>query len=140
MEKRKQEMQEAENEEEVKLRQDEFKQHPLFSKLKLYAEELKDYIEEKRKVQQQRLLELQKEQEKKESHSLYPDIKGGNIFCTQKIINNNSNLRTPTVVQPPVIPPKPIVKVEVIDEKLLDKEESKDDMIDENDESKKKKA
>jgi hypothetical protein len=52
MEKRKQEMQEAENEEEVKLRFDEYKSHPLFSKLSLYAEELRDYIEEKRKVYQ----------------------------------------------------------------------------------------
>jgi hypothetical protein len=51
MEKRKQEMQEAENEEEVKARQDEYKTHPLFSKLALYSEELKDYIEEKRKAQ-----------------------------------------------------------------------------------------
>ena len=93
MERRTQEMQEAENEEEVKLRQDEYKQHPLYSKLQLYAEELKDYIEEKRKIQQQKLLELQKEQEKKEMYAGYPDIKGGNIFATQKIINNNSNFK-----------------------------------------------
>ncbi len=50
MEKRKEEMQEAENEEEVKIRQDEFKQHPLFSKLIIYSDELRDYIEEKRKL------------------------------------------------------------------------------------------
>ena len=42
-------MQEAENEEEVKLRADEFKQHPLFPRLLIYSEELKDYIEERKK-------------------------------------------------------------------------------------------
>ncbi len=46
---RRQEMQDLENEEEVKLRHDEYKQHPLFSRLQLYSEELKDFIEEKRK-------------------------------------------------------------------------------------------
>jgi predicted SpoU family rRNA methylase len=44
-------LQDLENEEEVKLRADEFKQHPLFAHLSLYTEELKDYIEEKRKKQ-----------------------------------------------------------------------------------------
>lgn len=53
--KRQEEMQEAENEEEVKLRADEYKSHPLFSRLLLYSEELKDYIEEKKK---QHLLKL----------------------------------------------------------------------------------
>lgn len=43
-------MQEAENEEEVKLRHDEYKAHPLFTKLSKYALELKDYIDEKRKI------------------------------------------------------------------------------------------
>lgn len=57
MEKRKEELQEAENEEEVKIRQDEYKSHPLFAKLKLYAEELKDYIEEKQKIKLQRQLD-----------------------------------------------------------------------------------
>lgn len=57
-------MQEAENEEEVKLRADEYKNHPLFSLLQLYTEELKDYIEEKRKKQAE--LQLQREQEKKD--------------------------------------------------------------------------
>ena len=96
MEKRKLEMQEAENEEEVKLRQDEYRSHPLFGKMQTYAEELKEYIEEKRRVQQLRQAEMQKEQERKEQQvifSVYPDIKGGNIFQTQKVLNNNSNLK-----------------------------------------------
>jgi hypothetical protein len=42
-------MQDLENEEEVKLRADEYKSHPLFSRLQLYTDELKDFIEEKRK-------------------------------------------------------------------------------------------
>jgi hypothetical protein len=50
MEKRKLELDEAENEEEVKARHDEYKQHPLFEKLKLYSEELKDYISEKKRL------------------------------------------------------------------------------------------
>ena len=49
MDKRQEDMQEAENEEEVQLRADEYKQHPLFNRLVVYAEELKEYIEEKKK-------------------------------------------------------------------------------------------
>jgi hypothetical protein len=49
MEKRKLELDEAENEEEVKARHDEYKQHPLYERLKLFAEELKEYIAEKRR-------------------------------------------------------------------------------------------
>jgi hypothetical protein len=48
---RRHELQEAENEEEVKERQNEYKQHPLFARLELYSEELKDFIEDKRKRQ-----------------------------------------------------------------------------------------
>lgn len=48
---RKLEMQEAENEEEVKLRADEYKNHPLFAMLELYTDELQEYIEERRKKQ-----------------------------------------------------------------------------------------
>ena len=61
---RMQEMQEAENEEEVVLRQDEYKQHPMFARLSLYTEELKDYIIEKRRLNEELL--AQKELEKKE--------------------------------------------------------------------------
>ena len=50
-EQRKQEMQDLENEEEVKLRADEYKSHPLFARLEMYSEELKEFIEEKRKKQ-----------------------------------------------------------------------------------------
>jgi len=42
-------MEEEENEEEVKLRQDEYKQHPLFKNLLVFADELRDFIEEGRK-------------------------------------------------------------------------------------------
>jgi hypothetical protein len=35
----------------VKLRCDEYRGHALFSRLELYSEELKDFIEEKRKKQ-----------------------------------------------------------------------------------------
>jgi hypothetical protein len=48
---RKQEMQDAENEEEVKLRCDEYRSHALFARLELFTEELKEFIEEKRKKQ-----------------------------------------------------------------------------------------
>ena len=61
---RMQEMQEAENEEEVVLRQDEYKQHPMFARLSLYTEELKDYIIEKRRLHEELL--AQKELEKNE--------------------------------------------------------------------------
>jgi len=54
MEKKKQEMEEAENEEEVKARQDEYKQHPLWERLKVHAEELKDYIKERKKKQRKK--------------------------------------------------------------------------------------
>ena len=98
-------MQDLENEEEVKLRADEFKQHPLFAHLSLYTEELKDYIEEKRNKQAE--IQLQREQEKQTMLSVggysgtpsllfsYADVMkvGGNIFCTQKILTNNSNLK-----------------------------------------------
>lgn len=88
-------MQDLENEEEVKLRQDEYKSHPLYNRLQLYSEELKDYIEEKRKKQVE--LQQQREQEKREmlsSGALFPSASsilysyadvmkvGGNIFCT----------------------------------------------------------
>ena len=50
MEKMKEELEEAENEEEVKQRSDEFKSHALFKILSSYSEELREYIEEKRKI------------------------------------------------------------------------------------------
>jgi hypothetical protein len=73
--------------------------------LQLYTEELKDFIEEKRKRQAE--LQQQREQEKQTLLSVggypgassilfsYADVMkvGGNIFCTQKIISNNSNLK-----------------------------------------------
>ena len=84
----------------MKLRCDEFRSHPLFPRLELYNEELKEFIEEKRKKQIE--LQQQREQEKKEilqSSSAaaasymgaalsilasYADVMrgGGNIFCT----------------------------------------------------------
>ena len=91
---RKQELQDLENEEEVKLRADEYKTHPLFGRLSQYTEELKDFIEEKRKKQAE--LQQQREQEKQSIISVggypsassilfsYADVMkvGGNIFCT----------------------------------------------------------
>jgi hypothetical protein len=50
---RKQELQDAENEEEVKLRCDEYRGHALYARLELYTQELKEFIEEKRKKQQE---------------------------------------------------------------------------------------
>jgi hypothetical protein len=44
-------VEEAENEEEVKLRADEYRSHPLFTRLQLYSEELRDYINEKKQKQ-----------------------------------------------------------------------------------------
>ena len=43
-------MEELENEEEVMLRHDEFKQHALYSRLKEYSSDMKDYIEEKKQA------------------------------------------------------------------------------------------
>ena len=42
------ELHEIENEEEIMLRQDEYRKHPLFSMLKMHAMELTDYIQLKR--------------------------------------------------------------------------------------------
>lgn len=47
MEKAKQELEDLENEEEVKERINEFKQHALYKRLSEYSEELKDFILEK---------------------------------------------------------------------------------------------
>lgn len=58
MDKRKEELQEAENEEEVKARYHEYKQHALFPILQLYNEELKDFIEEKQKLRHQKQLDI----------------------------------------------------------------------------------
>lgn len=113
---RKQELQDAENEEEVKLRCDEYRSHALFSRLELYTEELKDFIEEKRKKQleQQQLREQEKRELLQSSSAAatsymgaassilasYADVMrgGGNIFCTQKIFTNNSNFRATATV------------------------------------------
>jgi hypothetical protein len=90
-------LQDLENEEEVKLRADEYKGHPLFAKLMLYTEELTEYIEEKRKKQAEMM--QQREQEKANmiasgGSGMYPTAQsiflsyadlmkgGGNIFCT----------------------------------------------------------
>ena len=73
---RKSEMQEAENEEEVVSRHEEYKHHPLFARLKLYTEELKDYIDERRRLDAEIIHEP-------------PKLLGdGNIFCTKKILGN----------------------------------------------------
>jgi hypothetical protein len=102
---RKQELQEAENEEEVIQRQDEYKQHALFSTLALYSVELHEFIEERKKKQAE--LQAQREQEIAAGKTQTPNAiinnilsryeeqmrMSGSIFQTQKILGNNSNIK-----------------------------------------------